>query len=204
MPQIEIDGDLLDLQHRSKGDDYKSELISRLIDMVHIAKKLFGPRDCYYTIVGIEFGRKNPGIQYPIKNHPHIIIRLSAQAATCMWWARCNLAHETVHLLAPTGCNNPTNLEEGVACYFADYYMQEILSQPPFPLGENDSHYKCALKAVKPLFDKDKCFVRKLRKRQPSFQGITKEDIIKQFPELESKDEDLNFLISKFGKGSGS
>ena len=79
MPQIEIDGDLLDLQHRSKGDDYKSELISRLIDMVHIAKKLFGPRDCYYTIVGIEFGRKNPGIQYPIKNHPHIIIRLSAQ-----------------------------------------------------------------------------------------------------------------------------
>ena len=45
MPQIEIEGDLLDLQHRAKGDDYKSELISRLIDMVHIAKKLFGPRD---------------------------------------------------------------------------------------------------------------------------------------------------------------
>ena len=200
MPQIEIDGDLLDLQRRSKSDVYKSELVSRFVNMLHIAEELFGPRDLCYTILDIEFGGKNPGIQYPSKNHPHIIIRLSAQAATCMRWACWNLAHETVHLLAPTGCKDATNLEEGVACYFADYYMQEILSQPSFPLGENDSHYKCALKAVKPLFDKDKCFVRKLRKRQPSFQGITKEDIIKQFPELESKDVD--FLIENFYKDS--
>ena len=127
MSRIEIDKDLQDLQHKYKDDDYKLELISRLIDMVHIAKKLFGPRDLCYTILGIEFGGKNPGIQYPIKNHPHIIIGLSAKAATCMWRACCDLAHETVHLLA-TGCKDATNLEEGVACYFADYYMQEILS----------------------------------------------------------------------------
>ena len=196
MPQIEIDGDLLDLQRRSQGNDYKSELVSQLIDMVHIAKKLFGPRDLCYTILGIEFGGKKPGIQYPIKNHPHIIIRLSAKAATDIRWAYWNMAHETVHLLAPTGCNNPTNLEEGVACYFADYYMEEILKQPSFPLGPNDTSYKCALKAVKPLFDKDKCFVRKLRKRQPSFQDITKEEISKEFPKLTS--EDVDFLMSKF------
>ena len=35
------------------------------------------------------------------------------------------LVHETVHLLAPTGGNDATNFEEGVACYFADHYMIE-------------------------------------------------------------------------------
>ena len=201
MPRIEIDEDLLVLQHKSKGDDYKSELISRLIDMVHIAKKLFGPRDLCYTILGVEFGGKNPGIQYPIKNHPHIIIRLSAKAATCMWRACCDLTHETVHLLAPTGCNDSTNLEEGVACYFADYYMKNKLNRPSLDL-KDDPDYKCALEAVKFLFEKDKYFVSKLRKRQHSFQGITKADIIQQFPELESKDEDVDFLIEKFYKDS--
>ena len=77
------------------------------------------------------------------------------------------------------------------------------LNQSPLKLGENDIDYKRALEAVEPLLDKDKCFVRRVRKRHLLFQCITKADIIKQFPELESKDEDLNFLISEFGKGSG-
>ena len=196
MSRIEINKDLQDLQHKYKDDDYKSKLVNRLIDMLHMAKKLFGPRDLCYTILDIEFGGKNPGIQYPSKNHPHIIIRLSLEADTCMWRACCDLAHETVHLLAPTGCNNSTNLEEGVACYFADYYMKEILNQCPFGLGENDTYYKRALEAVEPLLDKDKCFVRRVRKRQPSFQGITKEDIIKQFPDLTP--DDVEFLVSIF------
>ena len=193
MPQIEIDGDLLDLQHRSKGDDYKSELVSWLVDMLHIAEELFAQRDPLYTIADIEFMGNVPCIRCS-ENH-QIIIQLTNSAATDMLTACYQMAHETVHLLAPIGNQAATNFEEGVASYFAMYYMQEILSQPPFPLGENDSHYKCALKAVKPLFDKDKCFVRKLRKRQPSFQGITKEDIIKQFPDLTP--DNVEFLVSK-------
>ena len=67
MSQIEIDEDLLDLQRRSKSDVYKSKLVNRLIDMVHIAKKLFGPRDLCYTIVDIEFVSDGPYIGYPYK-----------------------------------------------------------------------------------------------------------------------------------------
>ncbi len=199
MPRINVDKDLQVLQHKSKGNAYKSKLVNRLIDMLHRAKKSFGKRDCCYIILDVVFGEKNPGIQYT-EDRRHIIIRLSTLAATNIRWAYWNMAHETVHLLAPTGCNNPTNLEEGVACYFANYYLEEILKQPSFPLGPNDTSYKCALKAVKPLFDKDKYFVRKLRNQQPSFQDITKADIIKEFPELTS--DELDFLVSKFDRNS--
>ena len=34
------------------------------------------------------------------------------------------MAHETIHLLAPSCGRNANNFEEGVACYFAAYYMK--------------------------------------------------------------------------------
>ena len=200
MPQIEIDEDLLVLQRQSKGNDYKSKLVSRLIDMVHIAKKLFGPRDLSYTIVNIEFMTDVPRIRYP-ENY-HIIIRLTQSAATNMSRAYYQMAHETVHLLAPTGCNDSTNFEEGIACYFAADYMKEQFNEPCWSPGIPS--YECALDAVTPLLDKDMCCVRRLREHHHLFQDITKEDIIKEFPDLESKDKDVDFLISKFDRGSGS
>ena len=41
MSRIEIDKDLQDLQHKYKDDDDKSELVSRLVDMLHMAQKIF-------------------------------------------------------------------------------------------------------------------------------------------------------------------
>ena len=197
MPQIEIDEDLLDLQRRSKSDVYKSELISRLIDMVHIAKKLFGPRDLCYTIVDIEFMTDVPRIRYP-ENY-HIIIRLTESAATNMSRACYQMTHETVHLLAPTGDSHATNLEEGVACYFAAYYMKRKRNEPTW--RPNLPSYKCVLEAVTPLLDEDICCVRKLRERQPSFQAMSKEDINKQFPDLTP--DKVCFLKSTFKRDSG-
>ena len=198
MARIEIDEDLLVLQHQSKGNDYKSKLVSRLIDMVHMANKLFGPRDLSYTIVDIEFMTDVPRIRYP-ENY-HIIIRLTESAATNMSRTCYQMAHETVHLLAPTGCNDSTNFEEGVACYFAAYYMKEKFNEPCWSPGIPS--YECALEAVTPLLDKDMCCVHRLREHHPSFQDVTEEKIKEEFPNLESKNVD--FLIRKFDRGSGS
>jgi hypothetical protein len=198
MPQIEIDEDLLDLQRRSKSDVYKSKLVNRLIDMVHIAKKLFGPRDLCYTIVDIEFVSDDPYIGYPYKDH-HIIIQLSDRAAKNMSQACYEMAHETVHLLAPTGGSHATNLEEGVACYFAAYYMKRKRNEPTW--RPNLPSYKCVLEAVMPLLDEDICCVRKLRERQPSFQAMSKGDISKEFPDLTP--DKVCFLKSTFKRDSG-
>ena len=198
MPQIEIDGDLLDLQRQSKSDVYKSKLVSRLIDMVHIAKKLFGPRDLSYTIADIEFMTDVPRIRYP-ENY-HIIIRLTQSAATNMSRACYQMAHETVHLLAPTGCNDSTIFEEGIACYFAADYMKEQFNEPCWSPGIPS--YERALAVIKPRLDEDIYCIRRLREHHPSFQDITKEEISKEFPKLTS--EDVDFLMSKFARNSGS
>ena len=62
MPQINIDSDLLVAQRLPDGSGYTWTLASRLGEMLHMAEELFGPRDCSYTILGIEFtGQIIPG-----------------------------------------------------------------------------------------------------------------------------------------------
>ena len=201
MPQINISSELLVAQRRSNRSGYTWTLASRLGDMLDMAEYLFGPRDCSYTLLGIEFESTGPRIWYP-GNHRHIIIQLGPCAATNMSWACYQMAHETVHLLAPTGDRNAKNLEEGVACYFADYYMMDRKIERPEWAQCLPKNYKCALEAVTPLLDNDIDCVRRIRKNQPSFWDMTKEDISEEFPNLES--EDVDFLISEFGQDAGS
>ena len=184
MSRNEIDKDLQDLQHKYKDDAYKAELVSQLIDMVHIATKLFGPRNLYYTVIDIGFGGNQPEIQYPSENHPYIIIRLSAKAKKDRLIACYQMAHETVHLLAPTSRCHVTNLEEGVASYFAIYYMKNYYKGEEKELNNynwepDDPRYIPPLKKVTRLFEKDKYFVSELRRKsQHLFQDITAEGII--------------------------
>lgn len=200
MSRTEIDKELQDLQHKYKDDDCKLELVSRLIEMLHMAQKFFGPRDLSHTIHDMEFLPVVSQISYDKNDPRRIIIVLNSSVSMDILLACDNLAHETVHLLAPTGKRDGTNLEEGVACYFADYYVEKKLNQCPIPLGEADGDYKRALEAVTPLLDEDIYCIGRLRERQPSFQDMTREDIIKVFPNLESKDVD--FLLENFYKDS--
>ena len=102
--------------------EYVQELRRQQKDMLTIAEHMFAPRDPSYTIVGIEFVNDGPYIWYPLshgsKQNKDIIIRLSSPAAQNIVQACFQLAHETVHLLSPSGGQNSTNLEEGVACFF--------------------------------------------------------------------------------------
>ena len=84
------------------GSGYTWTLPSLLGDMLCIAEELFGPRDQSYTILGIEIGSDNPRIWYP-GDCKHIIIQLDSSASTDMYQACYQMAHETVHLLSPTG-----------------------------------------------------------------------------------------------------
>ena len=195
MAQNNIDSSLLIAQSFPGG--YTWTLASRLGDMLHTAEELFGPRDYSYTLLGIEFVSDNPRIWYP-RDRRHIIIQLDLSAAANMSQACYQMAHETVHLLAPSGGQNANNFEEGVACYFAAYYMKVKLNEPTW--RPTLPSYKRALEIIKPRLDEDIYCIRRLRKNHLSFQDINKEDISKEFPKLKS--EDIDFLISKFDRNS--
>lgn len=198
MQQINIThSDPLVTQPLSDGNGYTWTLASLLGNMLHIAEELFGQRDPSYTILGIEIGSNIPHIWYP-GDRKYIVIQLGPSAATNMMEACYQMAHETVHLLAPTGRQNANNFEEGVACYFADLYMREALRNP-YPPPSLPS-YRAAFELVKPLLDTDRYSVRRLRDQNPSFSKISGKQINIAFPNLTS--ENVNFLISKFNRNS--
>ena len=197
MPQINIDSDLLVAQRLSDGCGYTWTLASRLGEMLHMAEELFGPRDCSYTILGIEFGPDNPRIWYP-GNRRHIIIQLDLSAATNILQACYQMAHETVHLLAPSCGRNANNFEEGVACYFAAYYMKCKFNRPNW--SPTLCSYRRALEIIAPRLNEDIRCIRRLRKNQPSFRKMSKEAVSSEFPQLTS--EDVDFLMSTFDRDS--
>ena len=197
MPQINIDSDLLVAQRLSDGCGYTWTLASRLGEMLHMAEELFGPRDCSYTILGIEFASDGPQIWYP-RNHRHIIIQLDLSAATNILQACYQMAHETVHLLAPSCGRNANNFEEGVACYFAAYYMKYKFNQPNW--SPTLPSYRRALEIIAPRLNEDIGCIRRLRKNQPSFRKMSKEAVSSEFPQLTS--EDVDFLMSTFDRDS--
>ncbi len=165
MQQININNDLLVTQCLPNG--YTWTLTSRLSDMLYMAEELFGPRDYSYTILGIEFVADGPRIWYP-GNRKHIIIQLDPSAAMDMSRACYQMAHETIHLLAPSGGQNANNFEEGVACYFAAYYMAKKLNKPNWQATLPS--YKRALELVTPLLNKDIYCVRRIRGRHLHYE----------------------------------
>ena len=195
MQTINVKRDLLVAE--SIRDGYTWTLASRLGDMLHMAEELFGPRDCSYTILGVEFTNSNPQIWYP-GNRCEIVIQLNLSARTDTSRACYQLSHETIHLLSPTGGNNATNFEEGVACYFPAFYMKKKFNEPSW--RPDLPSYKRALKLIEPSLDTDFCRVHRLRDLQPSFSQISKEAISAEFPDLTSMD--LEFLASRFNRNA--
>ena len=193
MPQININSDLL----VPDGKDHTRTLAYQLSKMLHMVEELFGPRDYSYTILGIEFASDGPQIWYP-RNHRHIIVQLNVSTATDMPKAYYQMAHETIHLLAPTRLCDVTVFEEGVACYFAAYYMKYKFNQPNW--SPTLPSYRRALEIIAPRLNEDIRCIRRLRKNQPSFQKMSKEAVSSEFPKLTS--ENVDFLMSTFDRDS--
>jgi len=189
----QINPDLITTHPLPNHDGYTWTLASRLSDMLYMAQELFGERDLSYTPLGIEFIAEHPRIWYP-GDRRHIIIQLDHLAAQDASQACYQLAHECVHLLAPTVRDACINLEEGVACYFAALYMKVRLGQPTWRPMEQS--YLRALDLITPRLDADIQCIRRLRARQPSFSKMTRDDIAMEFSTL--KADDLDFLASHF------
>ena len=162
------------------GDGYTWSLTTLLSSFLQAAESLYGARDKTWTPVGVEFGEKGPMIWYP-GNRRHVAIMLGLSAVENAAQAAFQLAHETIHLLSPTGRRGDAPvLEEGIASAFADKMAAECGS--PFRTGAPE--YVGALKLVEQFLALYPDGVRMLREREPSFSKITPESFAETCPNV--------------------
>jgi len=175
-----IEEDLFVANPLPTNNGYSWTLASRLGEMLHRAEQLFGPRDQSYTILGVEFSSGTPQLWYP-GSRKHIVIQLTNECLTDSVRAHYQLAHESVHLLAPTGGKNANVLEEGLAMYFADTYLHDIFAKfmPP-----GLTSYAAAAEKVRQLLAIDQNLVRTLRIKQPAIHLTTADDILAVRPDV--------------------
>jgi len=167
-------------------------LTSRLGWLLRQAEGQFGCRDKSYTLLGIEFGAAGPMVWYPEAGRD-VIIQLSNSAAQNIEQAFLQLAHEVVHLLAPSGARNALVVEEGLATYFADEMSRRVGSS--WHSGGHD--YLKAKALVEKLLSNDSHAVKKIRETEPDFCKWTPDLIQAVVPDALSGSE-LTEICSPF------
>lgn len=185
------------LTARDIPNGYTWTLASRLGDMLHHSEKMFGERDKSFTILGIEFMQSGPRIWYP-KNNKSIVIQLTPEALNSEAIALYQLAHESVHLLSPSGSANANVLEEGVAVWFSWWYLKLTLNVDGEEFTKSAKNYYAAGLLVEKAMNHNPEFFKQARMLQPEIWKITKEEI-KSLCSILSDDEAL-ILSTPFSK----
>lgn len=156
---------------------YTWTLTSALGVFLHVLQERYGPRDMSFTPLGIEFGAHRPNVWYP-GGRRYIAVMLSADAAHQPERALWQLAHEAVHLLAPTGGNHALWIEEGLASLFAD----EVSAEQGLGFRQTDTAYMEAATLVQRWLSLVPDAVKRTRQADPCFATWTPETIISACP----------------------
>ena len=185
----EIASQLVETVRLPGGDGYTWMLASQLGKMLCLAESHFGTRDKTYTLLGFEFIDDVPQCWYP-GNCGNIVIQLGRSCMRQPDRACFQLAHETIHLLAPTGGRNANVIEEGLAAHFQVWYMANHYPSNWPRSGSDWSQFECqsyakAKSLVEELLALDPDAIKCLRNRQPALSCITVDDITTFYPELD-------------------
>lgn len=187
-----INGNILDQTHINED---KYNLSFWLRDMLRMAEDLYGPRDPSYSVSHIDTGHEISRIMFSGNNSNNIYIRLETDPADWISQALYQLAHETVHLLAPVR-GKANNLEEGVATYFAGHYMKVKMSEQWNPGMES---YEVVLRKVQQTLVNNPYCIRELRREYPYFYNMDKNDVYEMFKHhLNMKD--VKWLLTPFDR----
>ena len=168
------------------GDGYTWTLASQLGHMLCLAESRFGPRDRSYTILGVEFVDDVPQCWFP-RNCRNIVIQLGSQCLREPDRACFQLAHESIHLLSPTGGRNANVLEEGLATHFQTWYMVNHYPAD-WPRSGIDwskpacQSYQQARDLVEQMLELNPDAIKALRDAQPTLCQICETAIVKVCP----------------------
>jgi len=154
------------------GDrSYEKTLMQELLEIFKEAELMFGPRDDSYQLSPPRITECATSRAYMFGPLRMTRIYLSRESRIKPWLASVELAHEAIHVLSPAGLGRgPTILEEGLAEYFAQRYVNRVHGMV-FERGSNPKA-DAVMQAVSNLLAKNKFVIKDLRTRQPVISKI--------------------------------
>jgi hypothetical protein len=170
---------------------YEQTLMQELLRIFKEAELLFGPRDASYKLSIPRITECTTSRSYILRPLRMTRIYLSRDSMIKPWVASLELAHEAVHLVSPGWA--PTILEEGLAEYFAQRYVNRV-HELSFERGSNPKA-DAVLQAVSTLLAKNEFVIKDLRTRQPVISKID-EKLLVEVAGVEPKD--AKFLCTDF------
>ena len=154
------------------GDrSYEQTLKQELFRIFKEAELLFGPRDESYQLSVPRITECATARSFVFQPLRMTRIYLSRGSRTKPWMASVELAHEAIHVLSPAAFGGgPTILEEGLAEWFAQRYVNRVHGMV-FERGA-DAKADAVMKAVSNLLAKNELVIKHLRTRQPVISKI--------------------------------
>ena len=161
---------------------YSCTLPTRLGELLYEAETKYGPRDKNYTLLGIEFGPGTNQIWYP-GDRGYIAIQLAMNALDDLQFSIYQLAHECIHLLAPSGQSGALVIEEGLATVFSEDVVYRLFQVTGMTTGA--PAYVSAAAQVRELLMVNPDAVKLLRNQEPSFNKLTQNHFTQLFPTID-------------------
>jgi hypothetical protein len=153
------------------GDcSHEQTLMQELLRIFKEAELLFGPRDESYQLSIPRITECATSRSYIFRPLRTTRIYLSRDSRTKPWMASVELAHEAIHVMSPAALGGPTILEEGLAEWFAQRYVNRVHGLV-FERG-SDPKADAVMRAVSNLLAKNELLIKNLRTRQPIISKI--------------------------------
>jgi hypothetical protein len=150
---------------------YEQTLMQELLRIFKEAELLFGLRDASFQLSVPRITDCATSRSYIFRPLRMTRIYLSRGSRTKPWIASVELAHEAIHVLSPVAFGwAPTILEEGLAEWFAQRYVNRVHGLV-FERG-SDPKADAVMRAVSTLLAKNELVIKDLRTRQPIISKI--------------------------------
>lgn len=168
------------------------------LEMLNYAEELFGKKITEWTFVGIEFRSDGPHVRYYSEKKISIVL-----SSNCSNFSPIplqlfyQLAHETCHLLYPTGKPDANVLNEGISTYFSKIYHERRFPGSTYAIDciKNSKYYE-AFQLVEKLISNDNEVIKKIRQINPMISYVSEEELLNLNLNLSKKE--ISKLVSKF------
>lgn len=173
-------------------------LTNKFMEMLNWAEQLFGQRDKEWTFIGIEFRDNGPYIFYYPGKRISIVLSTNCSGyfpnSPQLYY---QLAHETCHLLYPTGKNDANVLNEGISTYFSKLFQEKEYPNLTYAIDDiKQTKYYEPYLLVEKLLKSDNDAVKKIREISPNISSVTEEQLLSLNFNLEP--DEIKKLVSKF------
>lgn len=164
--------------------DYLLTLRIWLQHILAVAVSRYGKRYGPWIISDIRFHDDVPCVWYP---HPKgsykVVVKIGNLCRENLSRACFQMAHESIHLLSPSGRRDGTVLEEGLADIYSSAYMQEYFNE--WRWRSADVRLELASGRVRQFLSSYPDAIRVLRRREPMLSRITADLIKETYPDID-------------------